>query len=131
MLADGRDDDGGGRAYAAFVLIGLVIGAALLLAIAVTPYRRDRLQAYLHPATSNPSQAATGYQVCQAIVAVGSGGLIGLGLGSSVQAYGYPPEAPTTPYLCNLCREFGFIGSIVFCGFGTLFTGCSIFVAAG
>ena len=50
------------RAYAAFVLIGLVIGAALLLAIAVTPYRRDRLQAYLHPATSNCSQAATGYQ---------------------------------------------------------------------
>ena len=104
-------------------LVGLVIGAALLLAIAVTPYRRDRLQAYLHPATSNCSQAATGYQACQAIVAVGSGGLIGLGLGSSVQAYGYLPEAPNDSIFAIYAEKFGFIGSIVLLAiFGTLFT---------
>ena len=103
-------------------LVGAVIGAALLLAIAVTPYRRERLQAYLNPATSHCSQAATGYQACQAIVAVGSGGLIGLGLGSSVQAYGYLPEAPNDSIFAIYAEKFGFIGSIVLLAiFGALF----------
>jgi cell division protein FtsW len=71
-----------------FVGVLLIIG--VVIAISATPYRRDRLQSYLHP---EQDCLVSGYQACQALIAVGSGGMIGLGLGRSVQAYGYLPEA--------------------------------------
>jgi cell division protein FtsW len=71
-------------------LIAAIVIIGGILAVSSTPYRRARLETYLHP-QSNCS--GSGYQACQALIAVGSGGVIGLGLGSSVQAYGYLPEA--------------------------------------
>ncbi len=89
--------------------IGGIILIGLILAISVTPYRRDRLQSYLHPEANCKS---SGYQACQALIAVGSGGLIGLGLGSSVQAYGYLPEAANDSIFAIYAEKFGFIGSV-------------------
>ncbi|MDB5170096.1 MAG: Stage sporulation protein, partial [Candidatus Saccharibacteria bacterium] len=65
-------------------LIGGIILIGTTLAIVSTPYRRERLETFLHPEANCQT---TGYQACQALIAVGSGGMIGLGLGSSVQAY--------------------------------------------
>lgn len=89
------------------LLVVAIIGALLVLAVASTPYRRDRLATFLHPTADCQS---TGYQACQALISVGSGGLIGLGLGRSVQAYGYLPEAANDSIFAIYAEKFGFIG---------------------
>ena len=94
-------------------MIGGVIAIIGLLAIASTPYRRDRLTTYLHP--ERDCQAA-GYQACQALIAVGSGGLFGLGLGKSVQAYGYLPEPANDSIFAIYSEKFGFLGVTVLLG---------------
>ncbi len=99
---------------AAIVLIGVT------LAISISPYRRARLETFIHPQSNCQGSS---YQACQALIAVGSGGVIGLGLGSSVQAYGYLPEAANDSIFAIYAEKFGFIGSIVllavFVGFFT------------
>jgi cell division protein FtsW len=92
------------------LMIGGIIGLVLVLAISSTPYRRERLSTFLHPAANCQD---SGYQACQALIAVGSGGMIGLGLGSSVQAYGYLPEARNDSIFAIYAEKFGFIGSVV------------------
>ncbi|MHB1865076.1 MAG: FtsW/RodA/SpoVE family cell cycle protein [Candidatus Saccharimonadales bacterium] len=92
-------------------IIGCIILVGLILAITAFPYRRQRLETYLHP--SSNCQSASGYQACQALIAVGSGGLFGLGLGHSVQAYGYTPEADNDSIFAIYAETFGFVGSII------------------
>ena len=93
----------------AVVVAVIVIG--LIIAISAFPYRRERLYAYIHP--SSNCQTASGYQACQALIAVGSGGFTGLGLGRSIQAYGYEPEADNDSIFAIYAETFGFIGSVV------------------
>lgn len=101
------------------MIIVAIVGIGTVLAISAIPYRRQRLLTYLHPANNC---LTTGYQSCQALIAVGSGGMIGLGLGRSVQAYGYLPEAQNDSIFAIYAEKFGFIGSIVLVGlFVTLF----------
>lgn len=95
------------------LMIGGVIAIGLILAVSATPYRRERLNAYLHP---EANCQGSGYQACQALIAVGSGGMIGLGLGSSVQAYGYLPEAANDSIFAIYAEKFGFIGSVALLG---------------
>jgi cell division protein FtsW len=92
------------------LLIGGAILIGLILAISASPYRRARLETYLHPTSDCQT---SGYQACQALIAVGSGGMIGLGLGNSVQAYGYLPEADNDSIFAIYAEKFGFIGSII------------------
>lgn len=92
------------------LMIASIIGVGLVLAISSTPYRRERLMTFLHPETNCQT---TGYQECQALIAVGSGGLIGLGLGRSVQAYGYLPEAANDSIFAIYAEKFGFVGVAV------------------
>ncbi|HSX46227.1 MAG TPA: putative peptidoglycan glycosyltransferase FtsW [Candidatus Saccharimonadia bacterium] len=99
-----------GLPFGRIMAIGGVVLVGLILAISSTPYRRARFETYLHPESNCQS---TGYQACQALIAVGSGGMIGLGLGSSVQAYGYQPEAANDSIFAIYAEQFGFIGSIV------------------
>lgn len=94
------------------VIVGVIL-VALVLSIMVIPYRRERLMTYLHPSANCQT---TGYQACQAIIAVGSGGMIGLGLGSDVQAYGYLPEAANDSIFAIYAEKFGFIGAVVLLG---------------
>lgn len=93
--------------------LGLIAAAILLLvtlAVSTTPYRRERLATFLHPAADCQS---AGYQACQALIAVGSGGMVGLGLGGSVQAYGYLPEAANDSIFAIYAEKFGFVGVAV------------------
>jgi len=92
------------------LMIAGIIAIGLIFAISSTPYRRERLATYLHPETNCQT---TGYQECQALIAVGSGGMIGLGLGRSVQAYGYLPEAANDSIFAIYAEKFGFIGVII------------------
>jgi cell division protein FtsW len=92
------------------IIIGGIIAIGTVLLVASTPYRRARLETFLHPAANCQT---SGYQACQALIAVGSGGIIGLGLGSSVQAYGYLPEAANDSIFAIYAEKFGFLGSII------------------
>jgi cell division protein FtsW len=88
----------------------LVIAIGTLLAVAVAPYRVERLTAFTHP---EADCVDSGYQACQALIAVGSGGMFGLGLGRSVQAYGYLPEAANDSIFAIYAEKFGFVGCII------------------
>lgn len=92
----------------AMVLAVVAIGT--LLAVASTPYRRERLLAFTHPESDCID---SGFQACQALIAVGSGGMVGLGLGKSVQAYGYLPEAANDSIFAIYAEKFGFLGCLV------------------
>lgn len=91
-------------------LVGLLVGAVGVAAIVSTPYRRDRVSTFLNPTADCSDE---GYHSCQALIAVGSGGLIGVGLGRSVQAYGYLPEAENDSIFAIYAEKFGFIGTVV------------------
>lgn len=101
------------------LMIGLAVLAVLgTILISAMPYRRERLTAFMHP-----DCLSSGYQACQALIAVGSGGMIGLGLGNSVQAYGYLPEAENDSIFAIYAEKFGFIGVTVLLGlFAAFFT---------
>jgi cell division protein FtsW len=91
------------------IFAGLVVLMAVI-AISSTSYRRDRLLTYFQPERDCIS---TGYHACQALIAVGSGGLFGMGLGRSVQAYGYLPKAANDSIFAIYAEKFGFIGVVV------------------
>lgn len=95
-------------------MIAGIIAVGVVLLISSTPYRRARIAAYLHP--EQGCQTTSGYQACQALIAVGSGGMVGLGLGRSVQAYGYLPEAANDSIFAIYAEKFGFIGTTVLLG---------------
>lgn len=99
---------------------GAIIIVAVGLLIISTPYRRDRLATFMNP---ERDCLVSGYQACQALIAVGSGGMIGLGLGRSVQAYGYLPEAENDSIFAIYAEKFGFIGVTALIGlFAALFS---------
>ena len=83
----------------------LLFGAGLLL-IATSPHRIARVMTFLDPAASDESS----YHITQAAIALGSGGLTGKGLGQSIQAFGYLPEAVNDSIFAILGETFGFIG---------------------
>lgn len=102
------------------VMIGGIIAIGTVLLISTSPYRRDRLLTFMHPERDCLS---TGYQACQALIAVGSGGLVGKGLGHGAQAYGYLPEAANDSIFAIIAEKFGFIGIVLLlCLFIALFS---------
>lgn len=91
------------------LLVGLAVAVIGIAAVSTTEYRRERLATFLNP-TADCQNA--GYQACQALISVGSGGMFGLGLGRSVQAYGYLPEAANDSIFAIYAEKFGFAGVI-------------------
>ena len=90
--------------------LAVVTGGALglaLIAIAMAPYRRARLTAFMDP-WSDPDGA--GFQSVQAQLAVASGKLTGVGVGDGLQKVFYLPEAPTDMILATVGEELGVVG---------------------
>lgn len=94
-------------------IIAGIVAVGLVISVAITPYRRDRIATFINP--TSDCQAA-GYQSCQALIAVGSGGIFGLGVGNGAQAYGYLPEAENDSIFAIIAEKFGFIGSSLVIG---------------
>jgi cell division protein FtsW len=93
--------------------IGILIGsglAGLAVLIILAPYRMSRLLTFLNP-EHDPSGA--GYQIRQALIALGSGGILGVGLGHSRQKFLYLPEPMTDSIFAVLGEELGLIGCVV------------------
>ncbi len=88
------------------VIAGSVLGLVLIYAIA-RPYARARLTSFVDPWAHASS---SGFQAVQGQIAIGSGGLFGVGPGASVQKIFYLPEAPTDFILAVIAEELGVIG---------------------
>jgi cell division protein FtsW len=90
----------------------LLLGGLAFLAILikVAPYRMQRFFVYLNP---EYDPRGFGYQITQALLAIGSGGIFGMGLGQSRQKFNYLPEPVTDSIFAILGEEFGLIGAII------------------
>ncbi|MDY6321365.1 MAG: FtsW/RodA/SpoVE family cell cycle protein, partial [Succinivibrio sp.] len=86
------------------------LGAAGVMLVVTQSYRMARITAFLDPWAD---QFGSGYQLTQSLMAFGRGGLLGQGLGNSIQKLGYLPEAHTDFVTAVLGEEFGFAGMCV------------------
>jgi cell division protein FtsW len=84
-----------------------IAAAAGLVAIWFEPYRRARIFSFLDP-WKDPQGA--GFQTVQAMIGLGSGGLLGVGLGNGVQKINYLPEAHTDMIMAVIGEELGLVG---------------------
>jgi cell division protein FtsW len=105
---------GGRKRHLALLLLGL--GLSGWLAIILEPYRAARLAVFINPFSD---QLNAGFQSTQALYALGSGGLWGVGVGHSVQKFLWLPEAHTDFIFAIIGEETGLVGtSLVLLGFG-------------
>ena len=83
-----------------------IVGIVVLILIA--PYRMERIVSFLNP-WSDP--LGSGFQIIQSLYAIGPGGLLGLGMGNSIQKHFYLPEPQTDFIFAIICEELGFVGA--------------------
>lgn len=100
----------GGVSFIQFAAFITLFGTAAAGLIMSSPYRMERLTAYLNP-WADPFN--TGFQLTQSLIAIGSGSLTGLGLGNSVQKLFYLPEAHTDFVFAVMAEEFGLMGVLL------------------
>ncbi|NLM26413.1 MAG: putative lipid II flippase FtsW [Firmicutes bacterium] len=100
----------GGAHLGQLLLLGIMATPVFYILITTKEYRFRRFMAFLDP-WSDP--AGTGWNIIQSLLAIGSGGLFGLGLGNSRQKFSYLPEHHTDFIFAILCEELGFIGASI------------------
>jgi cell division protein FtsW len=98
--------------------VAAVIALLAVVMIAMHPYQEARLTGFLHPGSDT---SGSGFQAKQATIAVGSGGLTGVGLGESVQKASYLPEAHTDMIAAVIGEELGLVGMFVLVGLFGMF----------
>lgn len=111
----------GGTKLRWFLLTGAVAVPGLLAFIFMTDkmsYAMSRLQMWLDPFQD---RTGAGHQTIQSLLAIGSGGLMGLGLGNSRQKHLYVPEPQNDFIFSIICEELGFIGALLVIGLFVLF----------
>ncbi|MDP4006998.1 MAG: putative peptidoglycan glycosyltransferase FtsW [bacterium] len=89
-----------------FMILG-ALGAAYVL-IQLAPYRFSRLAVFLDPFLD---PLGKGYQIKQALIGIGSGGILGTGLGLSFQKYGFLPEPISDSIFAVVAEELGLLGA--------------------
>ena len=98
-----------------FFLIGTILVLVFASIIAASPFRRERIFAYLDPWSAEHA-LGKGYQLSHALIAVGRGGWFGVGLGGSVEKLHWLPEAHTDFLLAVIGEELGFSGIVLLIG---------------
>src|SRR5581483_9175721 len=78
--------------------------------VKLEPYRASRLTAFLNPYSTVSNSS---YHVRQILIALGSGGITGVGIGNSLQKYGFLPENTTDSIFAIIAEELGFIGAVI------------------
>ena len=109
----------------ATVLGGISFG---LLLIKLEPYRMQRFLVFLHPETD---PLGSGFQIKQALLALGSGGIFGKGLGMSTQKFGFLPQSMSDSIFAILGEETGIIGCSILVLLFVAFFWNSIRIAIG
>jgi cell division protein FtsW len=99
---------GGVNARMFFVIATLVV-VAFGMIVASSPWRRERIFAYLDP-WSETNALGKGYQLSHSLIAIGRGEIFGVGLGGSVEKLHWLPEAHTDFLLAVIGEEFGLVG---------------------
>lgn len=90
-------------------------GISVLVLLSFTPryaYVYERIETFINPAAQ--SAQGDGYQIRQSLIAIGSGGLVGRGLGQGIQKFTYLPEPMGDSIFAVIAEELGFVGSGVF-----------------
>lgn len=90
-------------------VVALSIALAGIFTI-IAPHRVERVLTFINH--SSVQEDTMGYHINQALIAIGSGGFTGKGLGQSIQAFGYLPEASNDSIFAILAEKFGFLGTI-------------------
>ncbi len=93
-----------------FVAAGGIVGAALWFIIDKTEYMTARINAWLHPELDPLGDS---FQLWQSQIAIGSGGLLGVGLGNSRQKYLFLPEEHNDFIFAIVCEELGLVGACI------------------
>lgn len=99
----------GGADLKWFVIGGIAVAAFAAIYLGTMGYASARIQAWRDP-ESDPT--GDGYQILQSLYAIGSGGLMGLGLGRSRQKYLYLPEEHNDYIFPIVCEELGLVGAV-------------------
>ena len=92
-----------------FIPVIAVIAAGIIFESIKSPYKMNRLLAFRDPWKD---KMGIGFHIIQSLIAVGSGGLFGLGLGGSRQKFFYLPQNYTDFIFAILCEELGLIGAL-------------------
>ncbi len=100
----------GGARLSLFLIGGSVGAGILLLAYRFVDYVSKRVTAWLDPFADTTGD---GWQIVQSLYSIGSGGLLGLGLGNSRQKYLYLPEEHNDFIFSVVCEELGYIGAVL------------------
>ena len=107
---------GGVNARMFFLIFAVLVGAFVAM-IAASPWRRERIFAYLDPFSAEHA-LGKGYQLSHSLIAIGRGEVWGVGLGGSVEKLHWLPEAHTDFLLAVIGEEFGLVGvTLVICLF--------------
>ena len=93
-----------------FIKIGILGLIGVVGLIIIAPYSMKRIVSFLNP-WSDP--LGSGFQIIQSLYAIGPGGLLGLGLGNSIQKHFYLPEPQTDFIFSIISEEFGFMGVLI------------------
>ena len=109
-------------------LIGLGSAVMFYLLTKFYSHAANRLQVFLHPELD---PKGIGYQINQAILALGSGGMFGVGLGQGVQKFKYLPEPASDSIVAVMGEELGFIGILALLMLFIIFTFRGLKIAQG
>ncbi len=93
-----------------FAVLAIVAGLAIGMLVKIAPYRVQRFTSFLNPENDSLGKS---YQINQAKIAVGSGGLFGVGYGQSKQKYQYLPETTSDSIFAVISEELGFVVSVI------------------
>ena len=91
-----------------FFLLAPILAILGFIFVKLSPYRTKRLEAFLNLDSEIESSS---YHVRQILIALGAGGLTGVGLGNSLQKYAYLPESTTDSIFAIIAEELGFVGA--------------------
>jgi len=89
---------------------GLLLGIVMVL---IAPHRLARVATFLQGDNATTAGDASTYHITHALIAIGSGGPTGVGIGNSVQATGYLPEAINDSVFAIMGETFGFVGLVI------------------
>ncbi len=94
-----------------YLFSAAALGILFIISVSfLSPYRWNRIMSYINPETNIQS---SGYHINQALIAIGNGGLTGVGYGQSATKVGYLPEPIGDSIFAIIAEEFGFLGALM------------------
>ena len=99
-----------GAPWRDFWILALGVILALVIIVSVRPYVLERIKTFIDPSANS---LTSGYQIQQSLIAIGSGGLLGRGMGQSVGKFNYLPEPDGDSIFAVFAEEAGFVGSFI------------------